>query len=929
MFRKIKRKKKHKLVSIINLLFSYLLYILFCYSSSISKMSNKPKGKNESVDSQQSKKQRTMEPSEVLNNYINQLTTNEQYNVYEIDSVIQWDDLVNFRQTSECKEFKIIIDKFERINTKPFPRGFWDSKKCQKLYLMILRIKLGTRMRTMESLYKISQNDLKKNYGGGLLAHKYNDSPNLILSSLYPKHENLRMFGSFKGTTPNGIPILEYWAEDNPKKPHEVFMHTKTKYEFNCDACPHSFSTSLSNIVNGSWCPYCANRALCENSLTCPTCLAKTFHSFDGKTSSGTLKVQCWSKRNKKQPHEVALQCNGKFEFICDACQHPFKSVLANIVNGQWCPYCSNPPKKLCDDTLSCKTCIAKTFYSFEGKTPNGKLKLEYWHEDNPLQPHEVFMNSTTKYEFNCDACPHSFKSGLDQIVRGSWCPYCANKELCNDTKSCPTCIPKTFHFFKGKRPNGIPILEYWHDDNPKKPHEVFMHTKTKYEFNCDACPHSFSTSLSNIVNGSWCPYCANQKLCEDTLSCPTCLKKTFYAFDGETANEKFKVDCWDEENPIEPYHVFMNSDKIYRFKCDMCPHSFKSGLDQIVRGSWCPYCVNAKRCDDTLSCKTCLAKTFHSFDGKTSSGTLKVQCWSKRNKKQPHEVALQCNGKFEFICDACQHPFKSVLANIVNGSWCPYCANKKLCDDTLSCQSCLKKTFHSFDIKTPNGNKVLDCWNKENPKNPHEVFMKTHTKYKFNCDACQHSFESAIFNIVKGKWCPTCKNKTEQLVLEFLQTVFSKKDVKHQFKHEKVKNIRELPFDICILPHQIIIEVDGGQHFFDVSYFRSHAVEQCERDCNKMKIIFEEGYCVIRIVQEDIWLPKTRDEVLTKLEKAIEECIHNELPMIHYISMDNSMYDNHKRITESYPPGESTLSRMEVETILKTDKHYANVVIA
>ena len=122
---------------------------------------------------------------------------------------------------------------------------------------------------------------------------------------------------------------------------------------------------------------------------------------------------------------------------------------------------------------------------------------------------------------------------------------------------------------------------------------------------------------------------------------------------------------------------------------------------------------------------------------------------------------------------------------------------------------------------------------------------------------------------------------------------------MKHQFKHEKVRNIRELLIDICILPHKIIIEVDGEQHFFDVSHFRSYAVEQCERDCNKMKIIFEEGYSIIRIVQEDIWLPKTRDEMLTKLEKAIEECIHNELPMIHYISVNDSMYDNHKRISK------------------------------
>ena len=432
-----------------------------------------------SRDVQRNKKQRIMEPSELLNNYLNQ-TTNEECNVYEIDSKIQWDDLISFRRTSECKEFIIIMDKFEGICKKSFPYGFWDNEVSHKLYMLILRVKL--EFYTMESLYKISQNDLKKNYGGGLLSNKYNSSPNVILTSLYPKHENLRMFGSFKGITPNGNLKVEYWDEENPKKPHEVFMHTKTKYKFHCDACPHTFD-----------------------------------------------------------------------------------SAVADIVSGHWCPYCANPPQKLCEDTFSCPTCLKKTFHSFEGKRPNGIPTVECWHEKNPLQPHEVFMNSAKIFKFNCDACPHPFNCSLN--------------------------------------------------------------------------------------------------------------------------------------------------------------------------------------------------------------------------------------------------------------------------------------------------------------------------------------------NIVKGRWCPTCKNKTEKLVLEFIQNLFSKKDVKRRFTHEKVKNIRELPFDICILPHQIIIEVDGTQHFKNHCHFKSNAVEQCERDCNKMKIIFEEGYSIIRIVQEDIWLLKTRDEMLSKLKKAIEECIHNELPMIHYISVDDSMYDNHKRI--------------------------------
>jgi Zn finger protein HypA/HybF involved in hydrogenase expression len=53
---------------------------------------------------------------------------------------------------------------------------------------------------------------------------------------------------------------------------------------------------------------------------------------------------------------------------------------------------------------------------------------------------------------------------------------------------------------------------------------------------------------------------------------------------------------------------------------------------------------------------------------------------------------------------------------------------------------------------------------------------MYSNTKYKFNCDACPHPFKTALNDIVNGSWCPTCKNKTEKLVLEFVQNLFLKK---------------------------------------------------------------------------------------------------------------------------------------------------------
>lgn len=39
-----------------------------------------------------------------------------------------------------------------------------------------------------------------------------------------------------------------------------------------------------------------------------------------------------------------------------------------------------------------------------------------------------VLKNSHVKYLFNCDKCAHQFKSSLDKINLGRWCPKCVNK---------------------------------------------------------------------------------------------------------------------------------------------------------------------------------------------------------------------------------------------------------------------------------------------------------------------------------------------------------------------------------------------------------------------------------------------------------------------------------------------------------------------
>lgn len=363
--------------------------------------------------------------------------------------------------------------------------------------------------------------------------------------------------------------------------------------------------------------------------------------------------------------------------------------------------------------------------------------------------------------------------------------------------------------------------------------------------------------------------------------------------FEG-ICKKRFPNGFWDNEISQKLYMLilrirlgFYTMESLYKITKNYLKKNYGCGFINKYNG-------NIKLILTSLYPKHENLRMFVSFKDLTISGRLKVDCWDEENPFQPYEVSMNSNKIFKFKCDVCPHTFDYRLCDIVNGHWCPYCSNQKLCEDTLSCATCLPKTFHSFEGKRPNGIPTVEYWDEENPLQPHEVFMNSRANFKFKCDVCHETFKSKVANIANGRWCPTCKNKTEKLVLEFLQNKFSK-DVKHQFKHEKVRNIRELPFDICILPHKIIIEVDGMQHFKDIPHFKSNAMKQCEQDCKKMKIIFEEGYSVIRIVQEDIWLAKTQEEMLSKLEKAIQECIDNNEPMIHYISMDDSMYDNHE----------------------------------
>jgi len=597
-----------------------------------------------------------------------------------------------------------------------------------------------------------------------------------------------------------------------------------------------------------------------------------------------------WSNKNILKPENISKGSHKKCWFDCK-CGHVFEQIIRLINSGSWCPYCAN--KQLCNKK-SCKICYEKSFaYSDKSK---------YWSINNDLNPRQVFKSSGKKYFFDCE-CGHIFDKALDSINNDGWCPYCSNKKLC-DIKDCKKCYEKSFASHEKAK--------YWSNKNTLKPRDVFKVSGKEYLFNC-ICKHEISKRLSCISNnGTWCPYCSipTQKLC-DINDCKQCYEKSF------DSNEKAKY--WSDKNKIKPREVIKNSNKLFFFNCNDCFHEFEMYPYDVIKGIWCYYCSGKRLCDKK-DCKKCYEKSFASHEKSK---------YFYNNDVDSRNI-FKITGKiYNFLCD-CGHEFLSSISNITYGNqWCPYCSPspKKLCNKEL-CNQCYNKSFASHEY--------VKWWSNENKLSAREVFKNSHSTYIFNCNK-SHTFPSTVSSMTRGHGCPKCYNKTEEKLREKLIVLYP--ELQQQYRSKWCKNKttdRYLPYDFFLGFCKLIIELDGPQHFRQISTWKSPE-EQNKSDLYKMKCANENNFSVIRILQEDVyddkfdWLNELKDNIeKIKKDKKVQNiymCKNNEYESFKNIDFnkitDSDLSEENENInSDEELPSESQIELVkEVKLPLKEQK--------
>jgi very-short-patch-repair endonuclease len=177
-------------------------------------------------------------------------------------------------------------------------------------------------------------------------------------------------------------------------------------------------------------------------------------------------------------------------------------------------------------------------------------------------------------------------------------------------------------------------------------------------------------------------------------------------------------------------------------------------------------------------------------------------------------------------------------------------------------------------------------------------IYEKAIIKSTLICKKCNGLFEICPSNYLAGKGCPFCINKTE---LKLYEQLISKYLIKRQNKYEWCKNIETncyFPFDFCIDEFNIIIELDGIQHFQIVKHFKNTLEEQRKRDFYKQKCANDNGYSVIRIYQEDVYYDKF--DWLNKIYEKIEQIKNDKIIQNIYISKNYEYNDFEKSYTNN-----------------------------
>lgn len=223
--------------------------------------------------------------------------------------------------------------------------------------------------------------------------------------------------------------------------------------------------------------------------------------------------------------------------------------------------------------------------------------------------------------------------------------------------------------------------------------------------------------------------------------------------------------------------------------------------------------CVEQKY--DNRNYKTLSLQDAHEYAG--SKGGI---CLSTKYKNAHIPLHWRCHTG---------HEWQSKIGTMrARNTWCPTCANE-------ANRRWTKQDAENAAAK--NSGHFLS-----------EVFTTRGSKYQWKCNR-EHVFEMEFDAVLKGRWCPRCKYKTEQKVRDIFEKLTGKQFPSCRPKWlKKIDSNGTLCLDGFCEELKLAFEYDGEQHYMEFDHYNSSLAERQENDKLKDELCRANGITLIRI---------------------------------------------------------------------------------
>ena len=444
--------------------------------------------------------------------------------------------------------------------------------------------------------------------------------------------------------------------------------------------------------------------------------------------------------------------------------------------------------------------------------------KAKEIHNNNYDYTKVIFVNSKTPIIIICNKCNNEFKNTTNAHLNGDGgCKICA----INKFKKERTFTNEQF----------IEKANKVHNNNYNYSQVNYINSQTYINILCNKCNHSFQILPNNHLRGKGCKKCANK------LNAIKRMKPL-----EQFIMESNKVHKDENNLPIYDYSLvdYKSTHKKVIIICKSHGNFLQTPSDHLSN----------KGCNKCGIIDRAKKQTF-------TKEEFIERAIEIHNNEYDYSKVNYINSQTQIIisCNKCKYIFNQSPNSHLQGRGCDKCAhiinheNQKLTKDEITERG--KETHgDKFDYSLVN-------------------YININTPIKIKCNKCYNIFEQLVANHIKqNKGCPFCDCRiTEKILHDYLKSIYP--NIIKEFKQKWCKSKKYLPFDECIPELNIIIELDGLQHFKQVMNWKSPEENQ-KTDKYKMKCANENKYCVIRIIQIDVLYNKYnwKEELLNNIEK-------------------------------------------------------------